>query len=130
VIRFSRLSGLVLGFAIVVCAGGLGLHAVRDWHRHGEFGAGFFHLHFHIGQHEHHDHEDPERDGHDGEEPSDHQERRTAVLTVAQAVHDLGSATPTVTVPEIHLPRTPLDRVRLPQHTELLPSASPRAPPA
>lgn len=39
----------------VVCATGFGLHAADDWHRHGEMGAGFFHLHFHVGDHVHPD---------------------------------------------------------------------------
>jgi hypothetical protein len=129
VIRFSRLSGLVLGFTVVVSAGGLGLHAVRDWHRHGEFGAGFFHLHFHVGEHKHHDHDDSGQDGHDSEEPSGRKKQRTAVLTLAQAFHHLGSVAPAISGPKSESNCTTNESVILAQITEQSDTASPRAPP-
>lgn len=53
--RLLRAAGPGLLLAGAVCVVGLGLHAADDWHHHGEMGAGFFHLHFHVGNHDHPD---------------------------------------------------------------------------
>jgi len=129
VIRCSRLAGPVLGLAIIVCIGGLGLNAARNWHRHGEFGAGFFHLHFHVGDHvhEHHGHRHPAHDDHDT--PTDGPRKRTAVLTVAHAIQDSAPAAPTVASPASTPDRKPIESVDLPRPTELSIFANPRAPP-
>lgn len=127
VIRCSRLAGPVLGLVIIVCVGGLGLHAARDWHRHGELGAGFFHLHFHVGEHGH-DH--PAHDDHNHDTPTEGKQRRTAVLTVTHALDDFASAAPMVACPSPTPDRTPIESVVLPRFTESSSPANPRAPPA
>ena len=124
--RLARLAGPTLGIAFVVFIGGLGLHAARDWHRHGELGAGFFHLHFHVGEHGH-DH--PTHDGHDHDTPTDGKQRRTAVLTVAHALDDFASAAPAIASLQSTPHRTPIESVFLPRLTESSTSANPRAPP-
>lgn len=126
-IRCSRLTWPAAGIAWVLFVGGLGLHAATDWHRHAEPGAGFFHLHFHVGDHGHHH---PDHDDHDHEAPGDGSHKRSAVLTVAHALDDHVPATLSVTSPGFAPDRTPIDRVKLQQRTELTPSANPRAPPA
>jgi hypothetical protein len=117
--------------AIIVCVGGLGLHAARDWHRHGELGAGFFHLHFHVGDHEHdhHGHDHPAHDDHDHDTPTDRPGKRSAVLTVAHAIQNVASAAPTVASPESTPDRTPIESVDLPRPTKPSVFANPRAPP-
>ncbi len=50
------MAGPGLLFAGSLWAAGFGLHAAEDWHRHCEVSAGFFHLHFHVGDHHHEDH--------------------------------------------------------------------------
>ena len=127
VIRCFRLAGPVLALATAFCIGGFSLHAVRDWHRHGEFGAGFFHLHFHVGEHAH---EDPAHDDHDHETPTDEKQQRSAVLTIAQALNDDASAAQTVTLWEPAHNRTPSDSAVLPRSTRPFSLANPRAPPA
>ncbi|MCW8984619.1 MAG: hypothetical protein OQK55_04705 [Thermoanaerobaculales bacterium] len=126
-IRCSRLAGPVLGVAVTVCVGGLGLHAARDWHRHGELGAGFFHLHFHVGEH---GHEHPADGDHDHEDPANAKRQRSAVLTIAQALHNDASAASMVTPREPAPERTLIGRVILPRSNEGPSFANPRAPPA
>jgi len=131
VIRCSKQAGPVLGVVAVVCIGGFGLHAASDWHRHGELGAGFFHLHFLVGDHwhEHHDHQHPAHDDHDHDTPNERPRKRTAVLTVAHATQDLSSAELTVASPEPAADRMPIESVDLPRPTEFSAFANPRAPP-
>ena len=55
VYRLLTAAGPGLLLVGAVCAAGFALHAADGWHHHGEMGAGFFHLHFHIGDHDHPD---------------------------------------------------------------------------
>lgn len=84
-----RLGPSLVTLAVLIALG-FGAHAALDWHRHGEAGAGFFHLHVHAGHHhhgayDHHHHESPESG-----EPSDDR-RECGTLTLA-----LGFAPPPV----------------------------------
>jgi hypothetical protein len=127
VIRFSGRAGPALAVACVVCIGGLGLHAAHDWHRHGQFGSGFFHIHFHVG---HHDHDHQGHDDHDHDNPADTKQRSTAVLTIALAFDNDASATVAAAPGKPAPDRTPIDGVVLPRSTAHASLANPRAPPA
>ena len=127
-----RLAGPCSILTAAVWVAGLGLHAARDWHRHGEIGAGFFHLHFHVGDHEHQHHDDqhPVNGDHDHDTPGDDQRKRTAVLTVANALYDLSSDAPTIVDPENALGERTIECIQLPRTIDLSAAAKPRAPPA
>jgi hypothetical protein len=110
---------------MVFCAVGLGLHAARNWHHHGEVGTGFFHLHFHVGGH-HHEHSGEAPDSPDDRnDPPSHYSR---FFTVAGAATG-PEASSWIARPEIlrqlRVEKKPLWRDR---SIRLSPS-SPRAPP-
>ena len=121
-------------WSLVFCAFGLGLHAARNWHHHGELSAGFFHLHQHIGGHDH-DHAGAHHHDHGGEAPESPDDRKDPPSHYSRFFSVAGAATGPdasswIARPEMlrHLrdDRKPLRRVR---SIGLSPS-SPRAPPA
>jgi hypothetical protein len=119
VIRIARWLPAAFAMTVAASLAGLGLHALHDWHHHGERGAGLFHLHFHVGHHHHHDDHDD-----DSEAP------KSKFFTVAQvSPHSAPSA------PSIAAPDRPCESVApggvAPELSHDPPTASsPRAPPA
>ena len=136
IICWLRTAGPGLLTVGALCAAGFGLHAVEDWHRHGEMGAGFFHLHFHVGDHHHDDHEHagghhPETsDTRDDHEPDTREQNESPVLTVAQGVPDPGPTAPDVTAPEAVSDTTTDTQIVVAHNEGPSSAANPRAPPA
>ncbi|HSN54898.1 MAG TPA: hypothetical protein VLT32_09505 [Candidatus Sulfomarinibacteraceae bacterium] len=147
--RAGRRLGPMLVTVVAVAAAGLGLHGALDWHRHGEPGVGFFHLHVHFGDHEHPDHhhggleppsgpDTPCRDRAVGDpaepappEPEPANERRHAgVLTLALGVAP-APTTATVAGPALEpSERAPVAARRLADRPSERRAWSPRGPPA
>lgn len=118
-----------------VCAAGFALHAADDWHHHGEMSAGFFHLHFHVGEHHHdeHEHADHQHQAPDdhGEHDSDtHERHESRVLTVAQSVSNPSPSAPAVPAPEAVSETEPDSRYGFQKPQRARSTSNPRAPPA
>ena len=137
-VRSIRAATPALVIVVLTCFTGLGFHAARDWHRHGELGAGFFHIHFHVGDHEHDHHGHGDQDhvhhepGSSHETPDDPDHRpphRQAVLTINHAYQQLAPAVPAVAVAERAPERTVVVGLFVPRASNPVRVAQPRAPP-
>lgn len=136
--RSIRAAAPALVIVVLTCFTGLGFHAAHDWHHHGELGAGFFHIHFHIGDHDHgdhdhgdHDHPHPRQES-DRETPDDPDHsplHRHAVLTINHAYQQLAPAAPAVVVAERTPERTVAIQLFVPRASNPVRVAQPRAPP-
>ena len=113
---------------------GFGLHAALDWHHHGRVGAGFFHLHVHVGHHhhggfDHHHHESPDPESPDPGSPSDDR-RECGTLTMAFGVAPV-PAISTAAIPTVARDERADFRAPIPTDRDLAGRPwSPRGPPS
>ena len=120
--RGFRALGPALVIVAAASAAGFGLTTLRDWHRHGAAGAGFLHLHPHVGGHDHRDH-------HDTDDPEENSPDRLSTCTVADAsstpapgAHD--TPAPTSTLRSVDIRRSSV-RGSAAWHDTVNPRASP-----
>jgi hypothetical protein len=127
VIRIAKWLPAASALIVAALLAGLGLHAIRDWHHHGEPGAGLFHLHFHVG---HHDHETKAHDHRDRDRDPDPTNQQSKFYTVAMAAPHAAASAPETAQPVSSSLRASHSDNDVFVCQEPPTDAAPRAPPA